>query len=318
MIDIYKDLGRDFDIDGFRIDTMKHVNDEFWQEFGPDVLRLRRGRRQATTSSCSARCSRRQRRRRQELHLALHDPRQDAGVLDFPFQDAARDFASRGHGNAKRPGDVLRERRLVHRRATPTSTQLPTFLGNHDMGRIGQLHRGRQPRGRRRRAARPRPARPRADVLLPRQPGRLLRRRAGLHRRRAATRSRGRRCSRARSRTTSTTTRSAPTPTHADDNFVTGPPAVCRHQRPRRADGGAPGAARTAPSRTATPRTEPGVFAFSRIDRQRPARVRRRRSTTANSPDGRRADVMSASGRSTGCTGTPRRNPGRTRTASSP
>ena len=38
MIGIYKTWIRDIGIDGFRIDTMKHVNDEFWQKFGPEVL----------------------------------------------------------------------------------------------------------------------------------------------------------------------------------------------------------------------------------------------------------------------------------------
>ncbi|MDQ0616537.1 glycosidase [Arthrobacter globiformis] len=38
MTDIYETWIRDFGVDGFRIDTMKHVNDEFWQQFGPDVL----------------------------------------------------------------------------------------------------------------------------------------------------------------------------------------------------------------------------------------------------------------------------------------
>src|SRR5215211_5079621 len=33
MIDIYETWIRDFRIDGFRMDTMKHVNDEFWQTF---------------------------------------------------------------------------------------------------------------------------------------------------------------------------------------------------------------------------------------------------------------------------------------------
>jgi alpha-amylase len=38
MIEIYKTWIKDMGIDGFRIDTMKHVNDEFWQKFGPEVL----------------------------------------------------------------------------------------------------------------------------------------------------------------------------------------------------------------------------------------------------------------------------------------
>ena len=36
---IYKTWVRDFGIDGFRIDTMKHVNDEFWESFGPGLIR---------------------------------------------------------------------------------------------------------------------------------------------------------------------------------------------------------------------------------------------------------------------------------------
>src|SRR5918995_291023 len=42
MIDIYKTWIADFGVDGFRIDTMKHVNDEFWQKFGPEVLQFAR------------------------------------------------------------------------------------------------------------------------------------------------------------------------------------------------------------------------------------------------------------------------------------
>ena len=50
MIDIYEAWIRDFGIDGFRIDTMKHVNDEFWQTFGPEVLDYarRQGKRDKT------------------------------------------------------------------------------------------------------------------------------------------------------------------------------------------------------------------------------------------------------------------------------
>ena len=55
MIDIYKAWIRDFRIDGFRMDTMKHVDDEFWQKFSPGstlrevagdrrLLHVRRGR----------------------------------------------------------------------------------------------------------------------------------------------------------------------------------------------------------------------------------------------------------------------------------
>ncbi len=37
LIDVFKDMVTDYDIDGFRIDTVKHVNDEFWEAFGPEL-----------------------------------------------------------------------------------------------------------------------------------------------------------------------------------------------------------------------------------------------------------------------------------------
>ena len=35
MEDIYQTWVKDAGIDGFRIDTVKHVNIQFWQQFGP-------------------------------------------------------------------------------------------------------------------------------------------------------------------------------------------------------------------------------------------------------------------------------------------
>ena len=79
MIDIYKTWIRDFGVDGFRIDTMKHVNDEFWQEFGPEVLAFAREPGQARVLHV-----RRGLRHHEELHLALHHPRPDAGGARLP------------------------------------------------------------------------------------------------------------------------------------------------------------------------------------------------------------------------------------------
>ena len=35
MIDIYANWIKEFDLTGFRLDTVKHVNNEFWQSFIP-------------------------------------------------------------------------------------------------------------------------------------------------------------------------------------------------------------------------------------------------------------------------------------------
>ena len=89
MIMIYKTWIKDMGIDGFRIDTMKHVDDEFWQKFGPEVLEYAKsqGKKEffmfgevfdLTRPFTST--------------FTTHDKMQ--AVLDFPFQDAARNFAS--------------------------------------------------------------------------------------------------------------------------------------------------------------------------------------------------------------------------------
>ncbi|WP_231554471.1 alpha-amylase family glycosyl hydrolase [Arthrobacter sp. L77] len=130
MIDIYKTWIADFGVDGFRIDTMKHVDDEFWQEFGPEVLSYAQeqgkdeffmfGEVFDTTKSFTSQFTTRNRMQ---------------SVLDFPFQAAARGYASQGA-----PATDL-ERFFAgddwYTDADSNAYSLPTFLGNHDMGRIG-------------------------------------------------------------------------------------------------------------------------------------------------------------------------------------
>ncbi|HEY9376658.1 MAG TPA: alpha-amylase family glycosyl hydrolase [Jiangellaceae bacterium] len=130
MIDIYQTWIADFGVDGFRIDTMKHVNDEFWQKFGPEVLRFAReqGKREFfmfgevfdTTKSYTS-------------HFSTHDRMQ--AVLDFPFQDAARKFASQSQRTSQLETFFVGDDWYTD--ANSNVYQLPTFLGNHDMGRIG-------------------------------------------------------------------------------------------------------------------------------------------------------------------------------------
>ncbi|GID31987.1 alpha-amylase family glycosyl hydrolase [Paractinoplanes brasiliensis] len=130
MIDIYEKWIADFGIDGFRIDTMKHVNDEFWQKFGPEVLSFARkhgkpeffmfGEVFDTSKSFTS-------------QFTTRDKMQ--AVLDFGFQEAARDYASKG-----RPAAALEQFFAGDDWYTDADSnvyQLPTFLGNHDMGRIG-------------------------------------------------------------------------------------------------------------------------------------------------------------------------------------
>ena len=54
FIDIYGDWIERYGIDGFRIDTARHVNPEFWQAFVPAMLKRARGAAASRTSTSSA------------------------------------------------------------------------------------------------------------------------------------------------------------------------------------------------------------------------------------------------------------------------
>jgi hypothetical protein len=68
-------------------------------------------------------------------HYTTHDKMQ--AILDFPFQDAARGFASRGLGNTQLAQFFANDDWYTD--ADSNVYALPTFLGNHDMGRIGRF-----------------------------------------------------------------------------------------------------------------------------------------------------------------------------------
>jgi hypothetical protein len=132
MINIYQQWIGDFSIDGFRIDTMKHVNDEFWQRFGPEVLSYAHSQGKSeffmfgevfdTTRAVTSQFTTRDRMQ---------------AVLDFPFQSAARNFASRGQPTSQLATFFADDDWYTD--ADSNVYQMPTFLGNHDMGRIGSF-----------------------------------------------------------------------------------------------------------------------------------------------------------------------------------
>ncbi|MEU0145652.1 pullulanase-type alpha-1,6-glucosidase [Streptomyces sp. NPDC006288] len=130
MEKIYEKWVRDFDIDGFRIDTVKHVDMDFWTEWATalDDYAAKRGRDDffmfgevysADTAITSPYVTR---------------GRLDA-TLDFPFQEAARQYASQGAPASKLAAVYADDYRYTTGRAN--AYEQVTFLGNHDMGRIG-------------------------------------------------------------------------------------------------------------------------------------------------------------------------------------
>ncbi|WP_432055800.1 pullulanase-type alpha-1,6-glucosidase [Streptomyces sp. bgisy022] len=130
MEKIYQRWVKDFDIDGFRIDTVKHVNMEFWTQWATalDAYAAKKGRKDFFMFG--------------EVYSAdpdvtapyVTEGRLDA-TLDFPFQEAARQYASQG-GSAKKLAAVFGD---DHKYTTDKANayEQVTFLGNHDMGRIG-------------------------------------------------------------------------------------------------------------------------------------------------------------------------------------
>ncbi|WP_406176110.1 pullulanase-type alpha-1,6-glucosidase [Streptomyces canus] len=130
MEKIYQRWVRDFDIDGFRIDTVKHVNMEFWTQWATalDAYAARQGRKNffmfgevysADTSITSP---------------YVTQGRLDA-TLDFPFQEAARQYASQG-GSAQKLASVFGDD-YKYTTDKANAYEQVTFLGNHDMGRLG-------------------------------------------------------------------------------------------------------------------------------------------------------------------------------------
>ncbi|CAM5315856.1 hypothetical protein SFUMM280S_02555 [Streptomyces fumanus] len=132
MEKIYQRWVRDFDIDGFRIDTVKHVNMEFWTQWATalDAYAARQGRDDFFMFG--------------EVYSAdtsvtapyVTQGRLDS-TLDFPFQDAARAYASQG-GSAQKLARVFADD-YKYTTDKANAYEQVTFLGNHDMGRIGSF-----------------------------------------------------------------------------------------------------------------------------------------------------------------------------------
>ncbi|MEU5310490.1 pullulanase-type alpha-1,6-glucosidase [Streptomyces sp. NPDC021562] len=130
MEKIYERWVKDFAIDGFRIDTVKNVDMAFWTQWATalDTYAAAHGRKNffmfgetysADTSVTSP---------------YVTQGRLDA-TLDFPFQDAARSYASQGGSAQKLAGVFGDDYKYTTDKAN--AYEQVTFLGNHDMGRIG-------------------------------------------------------------------------------------------------------------------------------------------------------------------------------------
>ncbi|MFN2181755.1 MAG: alpha-amylase family glycosyl hydrolase, partial [Candidatus Promineifilaceae bacterium] len=130
MTQIYKDWITGYDIDGFRVDTVKHVNLEFWQEFMPQILAHAEAVGRADFFVFGEVFS-----GNPELLSHYTSQADFPAVLDFNFQERVRSYASAGGSS-----DVLRDLFAdddYYTDADSNAYALPTFIGNHDRGRFG-------------------------------------------------------------------------------------------------------------------------------------------------------------------------------------
>jgi len=136
MIEIFGAWIDDYGIDGFRIDTAKHVNPEFWQQFVPAML------------------ARAEAKGIDHFHIfgeiAYEEPTATLAAqvmatsglpyaLDMGFAKAAQLVAS-GKAPPRLMAEFLQQD-AIYPGGAATALGLPTFLGNHDFGRFAMFVR---------------------------------------------------------------------------------------------------------------------------------------------------------------------------------
>jgi glycosidase len=133
MIDIYQTWVAEAGVDGFRIDTVKHVNMDFWKQFGPAL----QGFAASVGNDDFFMFG--------EVYDA--DPRFMSRYTTEGRLQATVDFGFQGSGVNFAKGKATTELRDFYALddyftdADSNSYSLPTFLGNHDMGRVGSFLR---------------------------------------------------------------------------------------------------------------------------------------------------------------------------------
>lgn len=132
MSDLWSNWITKFDIDGYRVDTAKHVNPEFWKAFLPKILAAARaaGKKNFPIIGEVADSD-------IPFLASFVTEQKFPSVLDFPFQAKVSRFAKAGGGSA----DLVTLFNADDLYTTPTTSaySLATFMGNHDMGRIGRF-----------------------------------------------------------------------------------------------------------------------------------------------------------------------------------
>ena len=135
MIEIYGDWIDKYGVDGFRIDTARHVNPEFWAQFVPAILAKAKAKGIPNFHIFGEVAD----DTGQPGFLAKHTRRDKLpSVLDFAFGVKAIETVS------GKPTEDWREffaQDALYEGGEAAAMQLPTFLGNHDKGRFSTFIR---------------------------------------------------------------------------------------------------------------------------------------------------------------------------------
>jgi glycosidase len=140
MIDIYGGWIDRYGVDGFRIDTARHVNPEFWQAFVPAMLQRAAAKGiphfhifgEVSTSDIDVSL----------LARYTRDAKLPA-VLDFAFASAVRATVAGNAGTDKLARLFADD--TLYAAGEKTALQLPTFVSNHDAGRFAYYVRKERP-----------------------------------------------------------------------------------------------------------------------------------------------------------------------------
>ena len=138
LIEVFGSWIDRFGIDGFRIDTAKHVNPEFWQAFVPAMLERAKAEGIPNFHIFG------------EVYQDTMEPGMLArahrastaipSVLDFAFRAAALQTVAGDKGTGQSGSGCSSATRST-KAARTTARQLPTFLSNHDAGRFSMFVR---------------------------------------------------------------------------------------------------------------------------------------------------------------------------------
>lgn len=140
FVDIYAQWIEKYKIDGFRIDTVKHVAPEFWQRFIPAIKKR------------AAKAGKQNFHIFAEVYIGGMNPgalsvytKRDKmpSLLDFSFQSAIYEVLAKNSGNEIL--DTLFAQDIVYQNGFDTAVQLQTFVSNHDMGRFSTMLRRENP-----------------------------------------------------------------------------------------------------------------------------------------------------------------------------